>query len=131
MFVGDPSAEQRRYFQAMLEAQDAGFAALRPGRPCSEVEREVRAVLSANGVLEAARHHTGHAFGLEGHEHPFLDLDDHTVIEPGMIFSIEPGVYVPGLGGFRHSDTLLVTEHGSERLSLYPRDLARLVIEAH
>jgi len=74
------------------------------------------------------RHHTGHAFGLEGHEHPFLDLDDHSVIVPGMVFSIEPGLYVPDLAGFRHSDTVVVTATGNERLSLYPRDLASLTV---
>ena len=128
LFVGEPTPEQARFFQAMLDAQEAGMAALRPGRACSEVEREVQAVMEATGVRAYWRHHTGHAFGMEGHEHPFLDLDDHTEIRPGMIFSIEPGIYVPGLGGFRHSDTLLVTETGSERLSLYPRDLDSLII---
>lgn len=76
------------------------------------------------------RHHTGHAFGFEGHESPFLDLDDHTPVEPGMTFSVEPGLYVPGLTGFRHPDTVLVTATGAERLSLSPRDLAALIITA-
>ncbi len=129
MFVGTPTPEQQTHFAHMLEAQQAGLDGLRPGRRCSEVERDVRTVLKSSGQLPFVRHHTGHAFGLEGHEHPFLDLDDHSVIQPGMIFSIEPGIYVPGLGGFRHSDTLLVTATGAERLSLYPRDLASLIIE--
>lgn len=128
MFVGEPTPEQARWFGAMLAAQDAGMAALKPGRPCHEVEQEVRAVLEAHGAMPYVRHHTGHAFGMEGHEHPFLDLDDPTEIRPGMIFSIEPGIYVPGLGGFRHSDTLVVTETGAERLSLYPRDLQSLTV---
>lgn len=128
MFVGEPTSDQIRYFQAMLDAQDAGFAALKPGRRCSEVEQDVRDLLEERGVLSLTRHHTGHAFGMEGHEHPFLDLDDHTELAAGMIFSIEPGLYVPGLGGFRHSDTLVITPDGAERLSLYPRDLDSLVI---
>ncbi len=130
MHVGEPTPEFERYFAAMLAAQDAGLAALRAGRPCSAVEADVQAVLADLDLTHLIRHHTGHAFGLEGHEHPFLDLDDHTVIEPGMIFSIEPGLYVPGLAGFRHSDTVLVTEDGAERLSLYPRDLPSLLIPA-
>ena len=130
MFVGEPSAEAERYFEAMLAAQDKAFEALRPGRTCAEVEREITDfIVQELGLEGALRHHTGHAFGLEGHEHPFLDLDDPTPIEPGMIFSLEPGLYIPGLGGFRHSDTVLVTQDGCENLCGYPRDLARLTIE--
>ncbi|WP_019587655.1 M24 family metallopeptidase [Deinococcus apachensis] len=129
MHVGPPTREFERYFAAMLGAQDTGFTALRPGRTCAQVEADVRGYIGDTlDMTRFVRHHTGHAFGLEGHEHPFLDLDDHTVIEPGMIFSIEPGLYVPGLAGFRHSDTLLVTESGAERLSLYPRALSDLII---
>ncbi|GHF42848.1 Xaa-Pro aminopeptidase [Deinococcus metalli] len=131
MHVGDPTPEFERYFAAMLGAQNAGLAALRPGRTCAQVEADVRAFIEDQlGMTALVRHHTGHAFGLEGHEHPFLDLDDHTPVEPGMIFSIEPGLYVPGLAGFRHSDTVLVTETGSELLSVYPRELADLIIPA-
>ena len=129
MIVGEPSAEFVRYFGAMLAAQQVGLDALRPGRTCSEVEREVRGFIREELGMDAlVRHHTGHAFGLEGHEHPFLDLDDHTVIEPGMVFSVEPGLYVPEFAGFRHSDTVVVTVDGNERLSLYPRDLESLVV---
>ena len=129
MFVGEPSKEFKDYFEAMVAAQDAAFRALRPGRTCAEVEREVVSFIEQElGLADATRHHTGHAFGLEGHEHPFLDLDDHTMIEPGMIFSLEPGLYIPGLAGFRHSDTVLVTETGCENLCRYPRDLKNLII---
>ncbi|MFC4453978.1 Xaa-Pro peptidase family protein [Deinococcus sonorensis] len=129
MLVGDPDPRFRQYFEAMLAAQQVGFDALRPGRTCAEVESEVqRFIRDELDMANLIRHHTGHAFGLEGHEHPFLDLDDHTVIQPGMVFSIEPGLYVPQLGGFRHSDTLVVTAQGSERLSLYSRALDDLLI---
>ena len=129
MIVGEPSSDFTRYFGAMLAAQQCGFDALRPGRTCAEVEGDVRRFIKGElGMDDLVRHHSGHAFGLEGHEHPFLDLDDHTLIQPGMVFSVEPGLYVPGFAGFRHSDTLLVTETGSERLSLYPRELEALVV---
>ena len=129
MFVGEPSKEVRDYFEATVAAQDAAFRALRPSRSCTEVEREVVSFIEQElGLADATRHHTGHAFGLEGHEHPFLDLDDHTMIEPGMIFSLEPGLYIPGVAGFRHSDTVLVTETGCENLCCYPRDLESLII---
>lgn len=131
MFFGAPTGEQERYFGAMLVAQDAAFTAIRPGRTCAEVEADVVRFIAADlGMAAYTRHHTGHSFGLEGHEYPFLDLDDHTEVRPGMILSVEPGIYVPGLGGFRHSDTVVVTESGCERLSLYPRELAELVVEA-
>ncbi|GGL82742.1 Xaa-Pro aminopeptidase [Deinococcus aerolatus] len=131
MVVGEPGAEFQRYFAAMLAAQQVGFDALRPGRTCAEVEGDVRRFVRDHlGMDGLVRHHTGHAFGLEGHEHPFLDLDDHTVIEPGMVFSVEPGLYVPEFAGFRHSDTVVITATGSERLSLYPRELDALVVPA-
>lgn len=129
LVVGEPDEVVRRHFEAMVAAQDAAFAALRPGRTCAEVERHVRAFIRDELGMDAlVRHHTGHAFGLEGHEHPFLDLDDPTPIEPGMIFSLEPGLYLPGVAGFRHSDTVLVTEDGCRNLCTYPRDLDALVV---
>ncbi|GGJ68125.1 M24 family metallopeptidase [Deinococcus aquiradiocola] len=129
MIVGDPGPDVARYFGAMLTAQQVAFGALRPGRTCAEVEADVRRFIRDElGMDGLVRHHTGHAFGLEGHEHPFLDLDDHSVIVPGMVFSVEPGLYVPDVAGFRHSDTVVVTATGNERLSLYPRDLASLTV---
>ncbi len=129
MIAGEPTPEFRRYFAAMLAAQDAAFNALRPGRLCCDVERDVSDFIGNElNMADLMRHHTGHAFGLEGHEHPFLDLDDRTPVLPGMIFSLEPGLYVPGLAGFRHSDTVLVTEDGCRNLCAYPRDLESLTI---
>jgi Xaa-Pro aminopeptidase len=123
MVIGSPSAEQRRFFQHMLGAQETGRDALRPGRRCSDVDRAVRDYYERHDLTTYWRHHTGHGLGLEVHESPFLDVGDDTVIEEGMVFSIEPGIYVPGLGGFRHSDTALVTADGAEFLGTYPRDL--------
>jgi Xaa-Pro aminopeptidase len=128
MIVGEPGAEIRRSFETMLQLQDLAFAAVRPGRALSEIEAEICAAFDALGVREAQRHHTGHGIGLEGHEAPFIDLGDPTVVEPGMVFTIEPGVYLPGFGGFRHSDTVVVREQGIERLTQYPRDLDDLVV---
>ncbi len=74
------------------------------------------------------RHHTGHGIGLEGHEAPFIDKGDHRIIDEGMVFSVEPGLYVPGLAGFRHSDTVVITAHGAERITYYPRDLDSMIV---
>jgi Xaa-Pro aminopeptidase len=130
MFVGDPTPEQERMFEHMVALQDIAFEAIRPGDPCSAVDTAVRAYFEEHELWPHWRHHTGHAIGLRYHEGPFLDTGDDTVIEPGMVFTVEPGLYAPELGGFRHSDTVLVTEDGIEILTYYPRDLASLVIPA-
>lgn len=127
MFVGEPSKDQITYFNLMLEMQEIAFKAIRPGRPCSEVDKAVRQFAEENGISHLLRHHVGHNLGLEIHEAPFLDVGDDREIKPGMVFSVEPGLYVPGLGGFRHSDTVLVTEDGIEMITYYPRDLESMI----
>jgi len=129
MFVGEPDARARRLFNLMLAAQETAMEAIRPGARCADVDEAVRRFFADQGLDDYWRHHTGHALGILGHEAPFFDVGDDTVIVPGMVFSVEPGIYVPGLGGFRHSDTVLVTEHGIEVLTYYPRDLESLVCE--
>lgn len=130
MILGEPTIEQRRFFSLMLGAQETGRAALRPGARCGDVDRAVRDYFEQHDLTQFWRHHTGHGLGLEVHESPYLDVGDETVIEEGMVFSVEPGIYVPGLGGFRHSDTALVTADGAEFLGEYPRDLTSLTIAA-
>jgi Xaa-Pro aminopeptidase len=130
MFVGDPTPEQERMFAHMLALQDLAFDAIRPGARCSDVDRAVRTYFEDHDLWTNWRHHTGHAIGLRYHEGPFLDSGDDTEIRPGMVFTVEPGLYSPELGGFRHSDTVLVTDDGIEILTYYPRDLASLIIPA-
>lgn len=127
MFVGAPSDEQRRWFELMVGAQDTAFEAIRPGARCADVDRAVRAFVEREGVGDAWRHHVGHGLGMEIHESPFLDVGDDREILPGMVFSVEPGLYVPGLGGFRHSDTVAVTEDGIELMTRYPRDVDAMI----
>lgn len=127
MFVDSVSPEQRRFFDLMVKLQDIAFAAIKPGIPCGDVDRAVRAFYTEHDLWPYWRHHVGHALGLLGHEAPFFDSGDDTIIEPGMVFSVEPGLYVPGLGGFRHSDTLAVTDAGIEMLTYYPRDLESMI----
>ncbi|MFD1037309.1 M24 family metallopeptidase [Virgibacillus byunsanensis] len=127
MFVEEVSKEQEKYFNYMYKAQDIAFEAIKPGVTYASVEETVQKYFKEEGITELTRHHTGHNIGLLGHEAPFFDLGDDTVIEPGMVVTVEPGIYVNGLGGFRHSDTVLVTEDGIEMLTYYPRDLASLI----
>jgi Xaa-Pro dipeptidase len=128
MIIGQPSDEQRWVFDHMLNAQETAFEALRPGAQCSDVDRAVRDYYEKNDLMKYWKHHSGHAIGLRYHEGPFLDLGDHTEIKPGMIFTVEPGLYEPKFGGFRHSDTVLVTKEGLEMMTYYPRDLESLII---
>jgi Xaa-Pro aminopeptidase len=76
------------------------------------------------------RHHVGHAIGLEAHEAPFLDRGEEAALEPGMVFTVEPGLYFANLGGFRHSDTVVVTDSGCRSLTDYPKDLDSLIVPA-
>ncbi|SDQ51564.1 M24 family metallopeptidase [Natronobacterium texcoconense] len=128
MFVGEVSDEKRDYFEIMKESQDIAIEAIEPGVEYATVEEVVVDYYEEQGVAEYTQHHVGHNIGLEGHERPFLDVDQDGEIRPGELFTVEPGFYVPGLGGFRHSDTVLVTEEGTETLTYYPRDLESLIV---
>ncbi len=128
MFMGAPSERQKELFYAMMAAQNAALETAGPGVPCADVDRAARNAFREKGVQNLVRHHTGHALGMEGHERPFLDIGSKDVLEVGMILSCEPGIYEKGLGGFRHSDTFVVTEDGIEVTTKYPRDLEALII---
>jgi Xaa-Pro aminopeptidase len=128
MVIGEPSDEQRQLFDHMVALQDTAFEAIKPGARCSDVDRAVRAYYDEHGLWEYWKHHVGHCIGLRYHEGPFLDIGDDTEIEPGMVFTVEPGLYADGIGGFRHSDTVAVTDDGIEFLTYYPRDLASLTL---
>lgn len=130
MIIGPPSDEQKRLFDHMLALQDLAIASLEPGKRCSDVDQEVRAYYKQHDLEPLWRHHTGHAIGLRYHEGPFLDVGDDSELEAGMVFTVEPGLYESDLGGFRHSDTVVITESGAEMLTFYPRDLASLTLPA-
>ena len=119
--LGAVSERQARLYAAVREAQDAAILAVRPGVAASTIDAAARSVLERHGLGEAFGHGTGHGLGLEVHEEPRIArqsprLPDQ-VIEPGMVFTIEPGAYVPGLGGVRFEDDVLVTEDGCEVLT--------------
>ncbi len=128
MIIGPPSDEMRRLFGHMVAAQKVAFDALRPGVTCADVDNAVLGYFEGNELLPFWRQHTGHAIGLRNHEAPFLDVGDDTRIEPGMVFTIEPGLYAGEVGGFRHSDTVVVTPDGIDVLTDYPRDLESLIV---
>jgi Xaa-Pro aminopeptidase len=128
MVIGPPTGEQRRLFDHVVAAQEAAYAEIRPGATCAEVDGAVMGYFERHDLLGYWRQHTGHAIGLRNHEAPFLDIGDHTVLEPGMVFTIEPGLYDEARGGFRHSDTVAVTEDGMEKLTDYPSDIDSLTL---
>ena len=130
MVIGEPSTEQRELFDHMVALQDAAFDAIKPGARCSDVDRAVREYYDEHELWDYWKHHVGHCIGLRYHEGPFLDIGDDTEIKPGMVFTVEPGLYAAGLGGFRHSDTVAVTDDGIEFLTYYPRDLDSLTLPA-
>ncbi|RHW29902.1 M24 family metallopeptidase [Oceanobacillus profundus] len=128
MFILEVNKLQESFFQHMINVQDIAFNTIKPGIPASRIEEEVQRYYQENNLNKYIRHHTGHNMGLLNHEAPFFDLGDHTILKPGMVFSVEPGLYVEGLGAFRHSDTIVITENGMEKITYYPRDLNSLII---
>jgi Xaa-Pro dipeptidase len=130
MFVGEPSDEQREYFEIMRESQEIAIDAIAPGVEYAAVEEVVVDYYEEQGVADMTQHHIGHNIGMEGHERPFLDVAYDGEIRPGELYTVEPGFYVEGVGGFRHSDTVLVTEDGTETLTYYPRDIDSLTVDA-
>ncbi len=125
--VGTPGPDTTRVYEAVQAAHAAAVAAVRPGIPASDVDGAARAVLEARGLGQAFGHGTGHGLGLEVHEEPRVGKprpdQPATVLEPGMVFTIEPGAYLPGWGGVRIEDDVVVTNDGCELLTSVTRDL--------
>jgi Xaa-Pro aminopeptidase len=122
-FVGDPPGRFGEVYEAVREAQEAGVAAARPGVPAQEVDRAARRVITEAGFGPFFMHRTGHGIGLEEHETPYIVEGNGQALEPGMAFSVEPGVYLPGEFGVRIEDCVVVTDEGADRLNRAPRDL--------
>jgi Xaa-Pro dipeptidase len=124
--LGEPSPEIERIYDAVLAANGAGRLTARPGAPAQEVDRAARRAITLAGYGPHFLHRTGHGLGLETHEPPYLVEGELEILQPGMTFTVEPGVYVPGLGGVRIEDDVLITEDGRETLTSLPRELTRL-----
>src|ERR1700756_582844 len=128
LIVGKPNSRAKRCFGAMVNAQKAALKEFRPGIRCGRIDEAADKSVEESGFKEGLRHHAGHGIGLDGHEPPWLDPGDRTIIREGMVFSCEPGLYFPGYAGFRHSDTLVITRSGMDFITHYPRDLEQLTI---
>ena len=123
---GQPPTEFSRYYPVLMAAQEAACQAVKPGVSCASIDAAARSLIAEAGYGENFMHRTGHGIGLEGHEDPYLVAGNEELLEPGMAFSIEPGIYLPGQHGARIEDICVCTPEGVERLNLLGHDLVLL-----
>lgn len=121
--VGDVDEEYRKIHKIVQEANAAGRAAAKPGVPCANVDKAAREVIEKSGYGKYFTHRTGHGIGMEGHEEPYIRGDNLQLLEPGMAFTVEPGIYLPGRNGVRIEDNVVITETGADVLSDMPRQM--------
>jgi Xaa-Pro aminopeptidase len=126
VYLGKPRTKERAAYEAVLEAQQAGVQAVRPGATCGEVDEAARSVLRQAGLAEAFSHSTGHGVGLEIHESPRIGAGQKTRLQAGMVVTIEPGIYLPGEFGIRIEDMVAVTPAGGHVLTPAAKALIEL-----
>lgn len=126
VFVGKPDAEYRRIYDTVRKAMETTMEFIRPGVTCEAADRVARGIIADAGYGEFFIHRTGHGIGLEVHEDPDLVEGNSLLLEPGMAFSIEPGIYIPDRYGVRIEDCVIVTETGCEPFTRYSRDLVTI-----
>jgi len=124
--VGKASARVRQWYRAVLDSQAAARDALKPGVTCGAIDAAARNVLQRKGLGRYFVHSTGHGIGLEIHEDPRIARDQKTILETGNVVTLEPGVYVEGVGGIRIEDDALVTPRGAEILTTTSREFLEL-----
>ena len=128
LITGRPTAKLKRVFDLVLAAQRAGIQAIRPGALMKDVDRAARKVIEDAGFGKQFGHSLGHGIGLEIHEQPRLATDQARPLQSGMVLTVEPGVYIPGWGGIRIEDDVLVTRSGCEVLSRLPKEFAECLV---
>jgi Xaa-Pro dipeptidase len=121
--VGEVDEEYLKIHTIVQEANAAGRAAAKPGVPCANVDKAARDVIEKAGYGIYFTHRTGHGIGMEGHEEPYMRGDNMQLLEPGMAFTVEPGIYLPDRNGVRIEDNVVITETGAEVLSDMPREI--------
>ena len=130
LFLGYVPEYAKKPFEVMMKGRELAYRLARPGAVLEDIDRHVRQVFIDAGYADNIIHRTGHGFGITGHEDPFVALGDKRKLAPGMIISIEPGIYFKGKGGYRHSDTVLITENGNVKLTHAPESLEELTFGA-
>jgi Xaa-Pro dipeptidase len=121
--VGKVDAEYAKIHKIVQESNAAGRAAAKPGVPCANVDRAARAVIENAGYGKYFTHRVGHGIGMEGHEDPYMRGDNMQLLEPGMAFTVEPGIYLADRNGVRIEDNVVITEAGADCLSDMPREM--------
>jgi len=121
--VGEVDDEFRKIHKIVQDANAAGRAAGKPGVPCADVDKAARDVIEKAGYGVYFTHRTGHGIGMEGHEEPYMRGDNMQILEPGMAFTVEPGIYIPNRNGVRIEDNVVITETGADVLSDMPREI--------
>ncbi|MDQ0300173.1 Xaa-Pro aminopeptidase [Salibacterium salarium] len=129
LFKDGASDEQKKLLRLAIDAQQAGMDAVKPGVRACDVDLAAYRVIQEAGYEAYIDHRIGHGLGLSEHEEPYLRFDNDLILQEGMVYTIEPGIYIPGTGGFRHSDTVIVTKHGSRSITHYPRSYEDMLIE--
>lgn len=127
-FLGEAPAKLKETYPIVLEAHLAGMNVTRPGIMAKEIDDAARGVITRAGYGEYFIHRTGHGVGLDIHEDPYMHAKNETILEEGMVFTCEPGVYFPGLGGIRIEDDVAVTKDGWRSLNTYPKDFEKMII---
>ncbi len=125
--IGDLEPEYRKICRIVLEANTAAREVARPGIPAENIDKAAREVITAAGYTEFFTHRTGHGLGMEGHEDPYIRAGNLQLLEPGMTFTIEPGIYLPGRNGVRIEDDIAITSDAAECLTSLPREVIQLV----
>ncbi len=128
-FLGEVPDIAVKPFNDMLDARALAYDMLKPGACMAEIDARVNELLRGRGYGDKLLHRTGHSFGVTDHEGPFLAEGYEHEVQARMVFSVEPGIYLPGIGGFRFSDTVLVTETGCRKLTAAPESLAELTLD--
>jgi len=128
--LGEPSAQQQRYYEVVRAAQQFGVDSLRPGMTCAESNALCLEVIRDAGLGAYLQHRQGHGIGLGMHEPPWLEDGDDTVLQEGFVVSNEPGIYIPGHAGYRVSDSMQITADGARPFTTYPKSLEDIVIAA-
>ncbi|CAN7678174.1 M24 family metallopeptidase [Neorhizobium sp. LjRoot104] len=127
-FIGEPSKVQEQHYAVAYEAQRMATAALIAGNTCASADNLALAYIRDSGMGEYLLHRVGHGMGIMFHEAPWVEGGDQTILEPGMITSSEPAIFVPGFAGYRIADTVLITAEGPDSMTVYPRKLDDVVI---
>jgi Xaa-Pro aminopeptidase len=126
--MGEPSSKQVEIYEVVKKAQEAALGAIGPGKVCSELDELVRSIIREAGYGENFTHSLGHSIGLAVHEKPVMRKSDHTILEPGMVITVEPGIYIPGFGGVRIEDFVVITKDGYKNLTKATKELQVLPV---